>query len=150
MSRLPVDKDALTFARPQLSYAAAATLVDAVVQRAGAQQLAVSVAILDGNGTLKAFAGMDAAPAISREACQRKAATALLGLPSGQLAGAVANDAAMLASFSGFPSLTLLGGGLPIFAKGLIIGAIGVGGAQVDQDEALAAAAIDEVFGAAR
>lgn len=125
-----------------VSCALARAMVDRALARAEDTGVVISVAVIDALGQLKAFASMDGAPLLSREACQRKAHTALLGLPSQALGEALADAPAAMFSMAAFPSQTLLGGGFPIFVDGVIVGAIGVGGATVEQDVACAEAAL--------
>lgn len=113
---------------------AALRLVERAVERARQQGLAVCVAVVDPRGTLKAFANMDGAPQIAVEACRAKANAALMGLGSAELAQAVSNQPAVLASLVAQPEIALLGGGLPLLEEGRVVGAIGVGGALTEQD----------------
>lgn len=113
-------------------------LVERAVERAQADGVAVCVAIVDPRGSLKAFASMDGAPELAVETSKVKANTALMGLGSGDLASAMEGQWAQLASLAAAPGVTMLGGGLPLFEAGNLIGAIGVGGALTEQDIAIA------------
>jgi uncharacterized protein GlcG (DUF336 family) len=128
-----------------LSYQLAADMVAAAVQVAKQQGLNVAVAVLDRHGALRAFAALDGCPVLAAEACKAKAYTALLGMGSAELGDALVSSPAMLASFAAQPGVAMLGGGLPVFFKGEVIGAIGVGGASTEQDIACAQAALDAI-----
>lgn len=133
-----------------VSCVAAVALVESVLAAARVQQLAVAVAVIDAAGQLKAFAADDGAPRIAHELCQRKARAALLGLPSGALAVALDGTPALMQGFLALPELSLLDGGLPLRVGDDLVGALGVGGANPDQDAALAvAAAAAQGFGPA-
>src|SRR5690606_27767499 len=97
-----------------VSCLAAVALVESVLAAARAEQLAVAVAVVDAAGQLKAFVADDGAPRIAHELCQRKARAALLGLPSGELAAALADTPVLMHSFLALPELTLLDGGVPL------------------------------------
>lgn len=125
-----------------VSCALARAMVDAALAHAEAQGLRVSVAVVDALGQLKAFAAMDGVPVLSLEASQRKAQAALLGLPTQALGEALAETPAAMFSMAALPSMTLLGGGFPVFIDGALAGAIGVGGANMEQDAACAQAAL--------
>lgn len=126
-----------------ISYSAALTMVQAAVNAALEDKVAVCVAVVDRRGELKAFAAMDGSPAIAQGMCQRKAYTALMGLSSEGLGEAIAAQPAMLASFAAQDRIAMMGGGLPIVVKGEVVGAIGVGGAMTEQDIAYANRALE-------
>jgi uncharacterized protein GlcG (DUF336 family) len=123
-----------TFEKWSISHRAALRAMEATISRAGALGASIVVAVVDESGLLKAISRMDGAPVASIEAAQNKAFTALLGLPSGDLAEAVKNDAALLATLSSVPRMALIPGGVPIIVDGALVGAIGVGGGTVGQD----------------
>ncbi len=131
-----------TFQPQLISCKMARALVEAALGAAEAQQVAVAVAVVDALGQLKAFAAMDGVPLLALEACQRKAHTALLGLPSQALGEALSSNPPALFSMAAFPTQTLLPGGFPLFVDGALVGAIGVGGATIEQDVSCAQAAL--------
>lgn len=127
-----------------ISHQAALVAVTAALEYAAEQGWAISVAVVDSNGRLRAFAQMDGALLISEAGAVRKARTALVGLPSADLAVALAEDPPALLAFAQLPEMALLGGGIPIMARGEVIGAIGVGGASsAEQDIECATAALN-------
>jgi len=138
---------AKTFQKGSISGAMAAQMVDAAVAKATALGVPQIVAILDESGLLKAFHRMDGAPLISIEVAQNKAYTALLGAPSQDFFNRIKEDPALLAGVPHIPRIVTFGGGLPIRVDGVVVGAIGVSGASVDQDIACAQAGLDAITG---
>jgi uncharacterized protein GlcG (DUF336 family) len=138
---------ATTFQKGSISGEMAAKMVEAAVAKAKALGVPQIVAILDESGLLKAFHRMDGAPLISIEVAQNKAYTALLGAPSQDFFNRIKEDPALLAGIPHIPRIVTFGGGLPIRVDGVVVGAIGVSGASVDQDIACAQAGIDAITG---
>jgi len=125
-----------------LSSDVARALVSTAMDMARQQGVAVSVAVVDAAGQLKAFLADDQAPWVATELCQRKAKTALLGLASGDLGKAVADQPALMQSFAAVAGVTLLAGGIPVRVDGQVVGAIGVGGGTPAQDADIAQQAL--------
>ena len=67
------------------------------------------------------------------EVCQRKAYTALFGVGTLELGSSIKNDPSLLAGLSHLWRVTVLGGGLPLFAESELVGGIGMGGGTVEQ-----------------
>jgi uncharacterized protein GlcG (DUF336 family) len=118
----------------------AQAIVASVVQAAPGP---VSVFVADDHGELVAAATMDGAAHDTRLNAQRKAYTAARSdmTSTGALAEKVRGDAAELASFD--PFFTFFRGGVAAFEDGRRVGAVGVSGLPGEQDEALAARAIE-------
>jgi uncharacterized protein GlcG (DUF336 family) len=133
----------VSFAKQSISHETAAALVAAAVARAHELGTRQVVAVLDESGNLKAFCRMDGAPVASIQAAQDKAYTALFGLASQEFFEAIENDRALLASLPNVPRMLLIGGGVPIYVEGQVIGAIGVGGGTIEQDIACARAGLN-------
>jgi uncharacterized protein GlcG (DUF336 family) len=126
---------------PAITLAAAQQALAAGVAEAERLGVAVSVAVVDAGGILRAFARMDGAEiagevlAVDKAytALAHRTATAQLGMlaqPGGELFGLQAN---------GRGRYVLFGGGLPVTdGGGSVIGAVGVSGAAVDEDVACA------------
>jgi uncharacterized protein GlcG (DUF336 family) len=129
-------------AKHTISDSAANAMVGAAVDRARLLGVAQVVAVLDESGRLKALRRMDGAPLVSVEMAQRKAYTALFGLPSQRLYDVVKDDDALRTGLAHAPGMTLIGGGVPIVAGGALVGAIGVGGGTIDQDIVVAEAGL--------
>ena len=106
------------------------------------QGLAVAIAVVDASGQLKAFLAMDQAPWVATELCQRKAKTALLGLESGELGQAVADQPVLMQSFGAVAGVTLLAGGVPVRVGDQVVGGLGVGGGTPEQDADIARQAL--------
>lgn len=125
---------------------AAHAILDAARRKAEEMRVLVSMAIVDSGGNLKAFDRMDGAEVAGPVLAPDKAYTALanrtathelakMAQPGGPLFG--------LHSCAG-GRYVIFGGGIPIVLEGHVIGAVGVSGAEVDQDVACAAAAVTE------
>ncbi|MEW6025519.1 MAG: heme-binding protein [Pseudomonadota bacterium] len=130
----------------ELTLAAANRLASGAVDACGRQGRAIVVSILDRGGNLIALQRADGVGPHNTEASRRKAYTAL-STRSATLTlarkAAAEPDARNLANL---PELLLLGGGLPLMAKGEPVGAIGVaGGGGAVNDHACALAALAAV-----
>ncbi len=134
-----------SYSKQTISYAAAADMVAAAIKKADELGCKQNVAVVDDGGNLTAFGRMDGAPILGVEGCQRKAFTALFGVGTRDLYGAIKDDQALVVGLSHFSRATMIGGGLPIVIDGEIIGGIGVGGGSVDEDVACAEAGLTVV-----
>ncbi len=122
---------------------AAQQMIDAATAKAQELGVAVSIAVVGGSGHLKAFRKMDNAMLLSIEGARRKAATALMGMPTQTFADMIKDSPVMIAGIQSLPDVLLVGGGIPIIIDNAIVGAIGASGGLVDQDIACAQAGID-------
>lgn len=118
-------------------------VIEAATRAAAAEGLAVHVAVCDAVGQLVAYRRMDGANPVSGEIAQAKAFAA-----AGTRAATTALAPKTIPGEPGWGlqhmaggRLTTLGGGVPIRVDGTVIGAVGVSGASVAQDIALAEAA---------
>ena len=127
-----------------ISHAAALNLINNAVLVATEMSIAISACVVDRNGRVKAKLTMDGASLIADELVEKKAKTALLGLPSEAFAQAVKDLPEVAHSMLQLEPMTLLGGGLPIIVDNELVGAFAVGGATVEQDIACAEAAISK------
>ncbi len=105
----------------------------------------VTVIVLDAAGNPVSLARMNGASPASLEGAQMKANTALaFGAPTKDLASSVQPGKPLygiaVAQFS--RPLLFVPGGIPMLADGEIVGAVGVGGAQSEQDQQIAEAAV--------
>jgi uncharacterized protein GlcG (DUF336 family) len=135
-----------------ITLAAAQQALAAGIAEAERQGVAVSVAVVDAGGVLRAFARMDRAEIAGEVLAVDKAYTAAahrtptaelgaLAQPGGELFGLEAN---------GRGRYVMFGGGLPVTdGDGTVIGAVGVSGAAVAEDVACAQAALASLTGAA-
>jgi uncharacterized protein GlcG (DUF336 family) len=132
-----------------ISHAQATTLIDAALAHSETIQVPVSIAVLDSGRELVAFARRDGAPLLSTEVAQAKAFTARslnmatadvgpLTQPGAPLFGLEVSSRHRLVSFAG---------GRPVEVDSTIVGAIGVSGGTVEQDDEIALAALKAVTG---
>jgi uncharacterized protein GlcG (DUF336 family) len=110
-------------------------MVDAAVAKARELGVTENVAILDDGGNLKAFGRMDGAPILAIGIAQNKAYTALFGVSTQDLFNFIQSDPSLLAGMPTIPRLAAWGGGFPIKVNGEVVGAIGVSGAPVVQND---------------
>jgi uncharacterized protein GlcG (DUF336 family) len=118
---------------------AAAVLVSDAVTRARADEVAVSVAVVDEAGSLVAFQRMQGAPRFSADFAVAKARTsAAFSVPTSNLEELYQDRPAFAHSFVAQGGYFLGRGGVPIFRGGELVGAIGVSGATAHGEEVLA------------
>src|SRR5882762_7343688 len=118
-----------------ISYELAQKMVDAAVAKASELGVAENVAILDDGGNLKAFSRMDGAPIPTTEMAQNKAYTALLGVSTQEFFNFIQGDPSLLAGIPTLARIAAWGGGFPIKVNGEVVGAIGVSGAPMVQND---------------
>src|SRR5271163_1017828 len=118
-----------------ISYELAQKMVDAAVAKASELGVAENVAILDDGGNLKAFSRMDGAPIPTTEMAQNKAYTALLGVSSQDFFNFIQGDPSLLAGIPTLARMAAWGGGFPIKVNGEVVGAIGLSGAPMVQND---------------
>ena len=118
-------------------------MVDEAVAKAREIGISENVAILDDGGNLKAFGRMEGAPILCIEIAQNKAYTALFGVPTQDFFNFIQGDPSLLAGIPTLARVAAYGGGFPIKVDGEIVGAIGVsGGPMVQNDVDCARAAL--------
>lgn len=127
-----------TVNQASISHTSALELVNKAVEHAQTMKIAISACVVDVHGRVKAKVVMDGAALIADELVERKARTALLGMASGDFGRAVQGLPDIAQSMLQLPQITLLGGGYPLYADGVLAGAFAVGGATVEQDMACA------------
>lgn len=126
----------------------AAALVTNAVAQARTDAVAVSVAVVDEAGSLVAFHRMQNAPRFSADFAVAKARTAAaFSVPTSRLEQLYADRPVFAHSFVAQGGYFLGRGGIPIFAAGALIGAIGVSGADAHGEEGLATGAVDAAAG---
>ena len=120
---------------------AAERCIAAARARATELGVAVSIAVVDVAGGLKAFLHMDGAPPLSVAVSQRKAYTAAaLRIPTQALYDTYREEPAMLSLIGALPGVAPLGGAVPIREGDAVIGAIGASGATAEEDVEVATA----------
>ena len=110
-------------------------MVNAAVAKARELGVTENVAILDDGGNLKAFRRMDGASIPTIEIAQNKAYTALFGVPTQDFFDFIQRDPSLLAGIPTLARVAAWGGGLPIRLNGEVVGAIGVSGAPMVQND---------------
>lgn len=126
-----------------VSLVAAEAMLGGARAEAGAQSLAVAIAVVDRGGFLKAFVAADDCPPLSVAVAPRKAAAAAISrLATDTWGEIISQDEHLRNGFYSLPEMTPLGGGLPIVEDGAVIGGIGVSGGHYDQDRQIAAAGL--------
>jgi uncharacterized protein GlcG (DUF336 family) len=126
-----------------ISYELARKMADAAVAKAKELGVSENVAILDEGGNLKAFSRMDGTPIPTIEIAQNKAYTALFGVSTQDFFNFIQGDPSLLAGIPTLARVAAWGGGFPIEVNGEVVGAIGVSGAPlVENDVECAKAAL--------
>ncbi|NRD73122.1 heme-binding protein [Shewanella sp. VB17] len=130
-----------------LSVGTALELVQEGLANCAKDNYNVSVAVVDHNGILKAFARHDPSGPHAAEGARRKAfSAASMGESTEFFFKLIKQEPELQGLHSLHDELSLLPGGLPIKYKGKVIGGIGVSGAPGgDLDTACAAAALKKV-----
>jgi uncharacterized protein GlcG (DUF336 family) len=129
--------------RAPLTFEAARTAADAVLAAGRAEGLRLAVAVVDRGGITRVLLADDGAGPIAIETARRKAyTTAVTGFA--QLAASPAMAAAPPHLVD--PNLLPVPGGVPIVVdESEVIGGVGVGGADGDTDDRLAATAVKSI-----
>jgi len=122
----------------------AQTVIDASLQHATESDLLMNVAVVDAGSNLKAFARMDGAWLGSIDVAWKKARTArYFDMETATLSPmAQPGESLYHIEFSN-DGLITFPGGIPLqLDDGVVVGAIGVSGSTVDNDQAVAAAGV--------
>ena len=123
--------------RKVLTLEAARRAAAAAEAEAKRNNWSVSIAVVDAAGHLVVFHRMDGAKLVAIDIATRKARTAVyFQQPTKALEEEVAGGRTALLPIDGFMPLE---GGIPLMADGVLIGAIGVSGDGIDQDDIIAA-----------
>ena len=126
------------------------TLVNAAHAHARAAGWNVTVAVVDEGGLLKALGRMDGAPPLSAQIAEAKAVGAALWHRDGdELAAVEETRGAFYAQVTQLTRLPIIpADGSVVMRDGdAVLGAVGVSGAQSDQDRECAEAGLRAVFG---
>lgn len=125
-----------------LSLNEAALLAGYAREAADACNVPVVFSLVDACGQQRYFFSMDNALLISHTLAGQKAWTALaLKMPTHTLAQEI-QPGASLYGLQHEPGICCFGGGLPCWADGVLLGAIGISGGSVEEDIAIASAAL--------
>ena len=122
----------------------AQTVVDACVRRAAELDLKMNVAVVDAGANLKAFGRMDDAWLGSIDISIRKARTArYFDMPTADLSPMVQPGESLYHLEFSNGGLITFPGGIPLqLDDGTVIGAVGVSGSTVDNDQTVAEAGV--------
>jgi uncharacterized protein GlcG (DUF336 family) len=127
-----------------MTLAAARRIIDAVEAAAHDLRVALSVAVVDSGDQLVAFARMDGADLVSIDLARNKAFSALMNrMPTRDLGPVVQPGT----EFYGYDSIAggrmvVFAGGMPLERDGVLVGAVGVSGGSLDEDQRAADAAV--------
>jgi glc operon protein GlcG len=128
--------------KPVLGADLARQMLDAALEAADGEGLAMSIAVVDEGGYPLTLQRMDGAGLMTARVAIDKARTAaLIRAPSGRLADRLAAEPALLRLTDYLP----MAGGLPALVEGQCIGAIGVSGGTPAQDERIGAAGLSRL-----
>ena len=132
-----------TFQKSSITIEAAQRLITAAEAKARDMGKPMSIAVVDSDGTLKAFHRMDGAPLLSVGISQDKAYTAISwGMATHEWFEFVKDDPPLLHGIIKTDRLIVFGGGYPIQSQEGIIGGIGVSGAHYTDDMEVAKAGL--------
>jgi uncharacterized protein GlcG (DUF336 family) len=132
-----------TFQKSTISLEAAQRLVAGAEAKAREMNIPMSIAVVDSDGTLKAFSRMDGAALLSVQIAQDKAYTAIsFGMATHEWYDFVKNDPPLLHGIIKTDRLIVFGGGYPIKTDAGIIGGIGVSGGHYTHDMEVAQAGL--------
>lgn len=135
-----------------MTHAEARILLDAALAMAEEISVPASVAILDAGRELLAFGRQDQAPLLTGEIARAKAFTAgSLRQPSAALTEATSPGGAFYGLQHGSDRrIITFAGGLPIFDGGDLVGSVGASGGSLEEDTAIAQAALAAFEGTER
>ncbi len=134
---------AASFDRKSITLEAAQQAAAAAAVKAQEIGVPMAIAVVDPDGTLKAFSRMDGAALLAVRIAQQKAWTAIsFGLPTLGLWEFIKDDPPLLHSLPHQENMILFGGGSPISIDGQMIGGIGVSGGHYSQDQECADAGL--------
>lgn len=124
-----------------ISLAAAQALLAEARSACAASGFAATIAITDAGGHLRAFERADTAPFLTVDVAIDKAWTAAsFGMATHDWNGYMAEP--QVAPLAHHPRLMPVGGGMPLFHDGQLVGGIGISGGSAVQDHDAAEAAL--------
>ncbi|MFZ6010479.1 MAG: GlcG/HbpS family heme-binding protein [Bacteroidota bacterium] len=107
----------------------------------------IAIAVCGPEGELICFIRMDGASPAASKIAQNKAYTSARDRKSTREMGSFMHEHHRPPGFWGDSGITGFGGGVPILQDGKVIGGIGISGLSEDEDERIAKAAIQSVYG---
>jgi len=132
-----------TFQKASITAETAQRMIAAAEVKAIEMGIPMCIAVVDGDGTLKAFTRMDGAALLSVQIAQDKAYTAISwGMATHEWYDFVKDDPPLLHGIIKTDRLIVFGGGYPIKTDAGIIGGIGVSGGHYTHDMEVAQAGL--------
>ena len=132
-----------TFTRASITLEAAQRMIAGAEAKAREMGHPMCIAIVDSDGTLKAYSRMDGAPLLSVQISQDKAYTAIsFGMATHEWHEFIKNDPPLRDGIIKTDRLIVYGGGYPISINEQVIGGIGVSGGHYSQDMEVARAGL--------
>jgi uncharacterized protein GlcG (DUF336 family) len=119
-------------------------IANSAIEEGLKQGVSISVAVCDPLMNLIVFIKSDGATPHSTETSRRKAQTAS---STGKATGWMPGNLAVTLPLASNNLLTNIPGGIPIFYEDKLIGAIGVAGGSIEQDQSIAEAALKIIEG---
>jgi len=131
-----------------ISRHAAQHMASAALDEAERLGIHVNAAVVDRHGTLMAFLRMPDSSLFSLQTAMDKAYSAASArMPTAQWSDALSGYSPLIQhNILQRPRLVVFGGGIPVEVDGEVIGAIGVSGGSVEDDERCAEAGLNAVF----
>jgi uncharacterized protein GlcG (DUF336 family) len=121
-------------------------LIAAAIAKAREMGKAMSIAVTNEAGQLKAFHTMDGAGHLTIQIAQDKAWTVTaLGIPTHVWWDYIKNDPPLLHGITHTPRFIIFGGGYPVMEEGQMIGAIGISGGHYSEDMEVARHALEAI-----
>lgn len=128
----------LTLVQPSFSLTeqASLSLLQAAINKAGELGIKATVSVVDASGRQLAFLKMAGSFLVSSELSQKKAITAAgMGLNTVDLENVLASaPARVLDGLNQAGDFTVIGGGVPLYWEGVLVGGIGISGGSEDED----------------
>ena len=132
-----------TFQKASITIEAARRMIAAAEAKASEMGTRMCIAIVDGDGNLKAFSRMDGAPLLSVQIAQDKAYTAVsFNMATHEWFEFIKNDPPLLHGIVKTDRLVVFGGGYTIQQGNEVVGGIGVSGGHYSQDMQVAEAGL--------
>ncbi|GAB2459162.1 GlcG/HbpS family heme-binding protein [Xylanimonas ulmi] len=131
----------IVYEQRNLTVDGAMTVLEGARRKASEMGVAVCLAVTDQSGTLLAFARMDGAPRLSIQLAQDKAYTVTaFGLPTSAWYPMLEKVPSLLHGIVKADRLMVFPGGVPVTLDGVPVGAVGVSGGTVEEDDEIATA----------
>ena len=146
-NKLKAIKNLTMFQFMKVSSQEALKLIECVVAESEKIDKQVAVAVCGPEGELISFLRMDGASGAASVIAQNKAYTSARDRKSTREMGEFMRNVNRSPAFWGDKGITGFGGGMPILNNSVVIGGIGVSGLSEEEDERIATAAIESVYG---